>query len=306
MRAPRALPSWFVRGAVSAELLDAVTGLRDKALLERERALLERVASELPAAAATRAAPATIIELGADGRVRVAPLLDALVVRRGGVAWAPLNASEPSLSAACASLARRDPRVEILPLDVEVRAAARALARLPSPRLVLVPTGRLASLELDQAVAVLAQLRAATSPDDVFLVGFDQRTTSSACDAEDPRGVVPRLAFGALDRLARELRADFDRRAWRHETRWCAASSRVEEHLVARSRQPVFVDALGRPLLFAAGESIRVEACQRHPEPVADALLAAAGLARLHTWRDEGGAIALVLARACERAADGA
>ncbi|MCC6623079.1 MAG: L-histidine N(alpha)-methyltransferase [Deltaproteobacteria bacterium] len=293
---PRSLPSWFVRGAATAELRDAVTGLRERATRERERELLERVAPEI--AERTRG-HASVVEPEADGRPRVGPLLDAMLGLRSGVVWAPVNADEPSLSAASVSLARRDPRVEILPLPGHAAATGRMLARLPGPRLIVLPTGRLATLGPDEAAALLRTLRAVSSPLDTLLIGFDQRADgpSILSELDDPRGIGARFALGALERLTRELRADFDRRAWRHEMRWSAEASRVEHHLVARLRQPVFIDALGRPLLFEAGEGMLVERSQHHPRALADHVLALAGLERLGTWEHPDGGVALVLAR---------
>ena len=296
LRRPRSLPSWFVREAASRDLQAEVTRLREQALVPLERALVAAHATELVGLMSPRA---TLVELGADGRDRARPLVEALLARAGatGLGYVPAQADDAELVAASLALRASSPRLEVMPLRAELLQSPHVLARVAGPRLVFVPCGRLAPVSPVDAATWLRSLRAVSSPDDMLLLGVDQRVDAASLASELDDALTARFNMGVLERLGHELGADFDRQAWRHEVRWNGSASRSELHLVARSRQPVFVDALGLPLLFEAGESIHTESRQQYPEPLTDRLLFAGGWAREASFSGAGDEVALVLAR---------
>ena len=60
---------------------------------------------------------------------------------------------------------------------------------------------------------------------------------------DDPLGVTAAFNLNLLVRVNRELDGDFDVKAFSHRAVWNAPESRVEMHLVSRSRQRVQVRA---------------------------------------------------------------
>jgi len=296
MRRPRSLPGWFVREAASPELLDEVTHTRDAAVMPAERALL--IAAVETIAAAVRPG-ATLVELDADGRDRWSALGEGLLARHGRLGYAPVSPSEARLTASVVGASGRSPGLEVMAVRADFVQSVRFLVSVPGPRLLLLTAGRLAPFSPPEAATLLRTLRAVMHPDDRLVIVGDARTgdaiTGALADRDEAAGLERRLAMGAIERLVHELGADFDRRMWCHEVAWSDEAQRAEVRLVARARQPVFVDALGLPLLFARGESIHVESHQQLPEPVLDRLLFAGGFAPVARWRDD--AASLVLAR---------
>jgi len=78
-------------------------------------------------------------------------------------------------------------------------------------------------------------------------------------------------------RIDRELGGDFDLAAFDHKAVWNAVDSRIEMHLVSRTRQTVHV--AGRAFEFAAGESLHTE--NSYKFTVEDVT----GMARRAGWR---------------------
>ena len=81
---------------------------------------------------------------------------------------------------------------------------------------------------------------------------------------DDPLGVTAAFNRNLLVRVNRELGGDFDVNRFAHRAIWNAAASRVEMHLVSRSRQRVQVRGSGIDITFDAGESIWTESSYKY------------------------------------------
>jgi uncharacterized SAM-dependent methyltransferase len=100
-----------------------------------------------------------------------------------------------------------------------------------------------------------------------------------------------------LVRVNRELDADFDLGLFAHRAVWNAAASRVEMHLVSRSRQRVRVRASRLDLTVDRGESIWTErSCKYRIDGLAT-MLGRAGFHVTGQWQEDGFALTLAEAR---------
>jgi uncharacterized SAM-dependent methyltransferase len=113
---------------------------------------------------------------------------------------------------------------------------------------------------------------------------------------DDPLGVTAAFNLNLLIRVNRELGGDFDVRQFAHRAIWNARESRVEMHLVSRSRQRVRIRESGSDITLEAGESIWTESSYKYREDDLSPLLARAGFRVAGLWQEAG--FALTLARA--------
>src|SRR5258708_40112377 len=95
---------------------------------------------------------------------------------------------------------------------------------------------------------------------------------------DDPIGVTAAFNLNLLNRMNRELGANFDVRAFAHEVRWNEKETRIEMHLVSRQDQGVFVSSLDTAFPFEAGEPIWTESGHKFTEPQLDEYAPASGL----------------------------
>ena len=103
-------------------------------------------------------------------------------------------------------------------------------------------------------------------PGDALLLGTDLekdiRTQILAYD--DPAGVTAAFNLNILGRINRELGANFDLSAFRHEARWNSEERRIEMHLVSLRRQAVDIPAAGLRMMLNEGESIWTESSHKY------------------------------------------
>lgn len=170
-------------------------------------------------------------------------------------------------------------------------------------RLVLLLGSNLGNFEPDDALDLLADIRAHLSPEDGLLVGLDlvKPVWQLLRAYADPLGVTEACTRNALLRLNRELGADFRVETFLHRVEWNEAASSVDIFLESRRAQIVRVAELDLAVGFDAGERIGIERSFKWTPETAQALLTAAGFEAVARWIDEEAGFLNVLATASEQ-----
>jgi dimethylhistidine N-methyltransferase len=287
-RRPASLPAWLFYDDRGSALFERITDLPEYYLTRAERQILETHADEIVALAAQGSAdPLHVVELGAGTATKSQIVLRAVVRRQGQCLYVPVDVSAAALEAAVERLGREEPAVDVRPVLASHTGALPTIEEVGPRRLVLFVGSSIGNYEDDDAVALLRAVAGALAPGAALLLGTDRKKDPAVLIPayDDAAGVTAAFDLNVLERLDRELGADFDLGRWRHEARWNAARSRIEMHLVSRVDQDVTVPRLGTTR-FLAGESIHTESSHKYDLDHVDRLLAAAGFRRARTFTD--------------------
>ena len=92
-----------------------------------------------------------------------------------------------------------------------------------------------------------------------LLIGVDLKKDTRILEAayNDSKGITAAFNKNILVRFNHELDANFDMDAFNHHAFYNEEKSRIEMHLVSRSKQSVHID--GKLIPFEKGESIHTE-----------------------------------------------
>lgn len=257
---PRQLPSRYLYDPLGSALFDAICRLPWYQLTRAELELLTVRATEIFSALR----PLTrIVELGSGTGEKLTTLLEAGAAALTSVRLHLIDVSAPALDAAARALSafhavtvvthQAPYEIGLEELRREPRAGGRTLAMFLGSNIGnFDPAGR---------DALLWQIRGTLHRGDGFLMGADlvkpERELLLAYD--DPLQVTAAFNRNLLVRINRELAADFDLSAFRHQAIWNGAESRVEMHLMATRRQTVRVPAAGLSFDLDEGETIWTE-----------------------------------------------
>src|SRR5262249_32262235 len=109
------------------------------------------------------------------------------------------------------------------------------------------------------ALQFLKQVRRAVGAGGALLIGVDLRKDKATLDAAyaDAKGVTARFNLNLLQRINRELGADFQLNRFRHKAFYDPILGRVEMHLESLYAQIAHV--AGQRFNFAPGETIHTE-----------------------------------------------
>jgi L-histidine Nalpha-methyltransferase len=302
---PRQLPSRYFYDALGSALFEAICQLPWYRITRAERRLLARCGRDILA----RLEPlSTLVELGPGSGEKLAALIVA-----GGAGPARrrrLTLHLVDVSAAALDLAHRTlseladvEDMEVVIHEATYEAGLREFAAAPRSAgrtLTLFLGSNIGNFDPPGADAFLRNIRAALATGDALLIGADlvkpERELLLAYD--DPLGVTAAFNRNLLVRINRELGADFDVDAFRHQAVWNAAASRVEMHLVSTRRQKVRIPASLLDVEFDEGETMWTESSYKYePEGIVQAL-ERAGFRRGDQWIDEADRFALTLVEA--------
>jgi L-histidine N-alpha-methyltransferase len=285
------LSSKYFYDARGSELFEAITRQPEYYLTRVETALLDSVLSDI----AGRVGPHVhVVELGTGSGVKTQRLLAAL---DQPVAYTGVEISRSALVEAACELALTFPEIEVLPVCADFTDPVS----LPQPvrdavrTLVFFPGSTLGNFYEDEAVHLLASMRATMGPNGLGLIGLDLVKAPELLEAayNDAAGVTAAFTLNLLERLNREAAAMFDLGSFAHRAIYSAERQRIETAIVSLRDQIVLV--AGEQFAFASGEAIQVEISQKYTDASFARLAGEAGLVVEATWKAPGDAFALVL-----------
>lgn len=291
---PKWLPPKYFYDARGSRLFERITGLPEYYQTRTERSILRRITPALVEALEPRA----LVEFGSGSASKTRVLLDAMAASGGLEGYGAIEVSESALRASARRLVQRYPGLRVIGIVADFERPV-PLPFADRPRLILFLGSTIGNLGHDEAVRFLRRIAAGMSAEDGFLIGFDLVKDVARLEAayDDAEGVTAEFNRNVLRVLNRELDADFDPEAFRHEAFFDPGRSRIEMHLVSERTQVVRFSDLDWDVTFRAGESIRTEISHKYTRTSATGLLREAGL-RLARWDpDDEGLFALGLAR---------
>jgi L-histidine Nalpha-methyltransferase len=278
----RISPKYFYdqRGS---ELFDEICELPEYYPTRTELAIMRR---HLPEIAKLVGPQAAVIELGAGSSLKIRHLLDHLMQP---AAYVPVDISGQYLAAQADALAGDYPDLQIRPVLADFTRPFDLPSHPVTPRrnLVFFPGSTIGNFSRAQAHELLEVMRIEAGEDGCVLIGVDLKKDAGILRAayNDSRGVTAEFNLNMLRRLNRELGADFDLEAFRHEAVWDAQEGRIEMRLISEHDQNVRI--AGTAIDFRAGEFIVTEHSHKYGLDEFRALAARAGLDAPHVWLDE-------------------
>ena len=291
---PKELSPKYFYDERGSELFEEITQLPEYYLTRSERALLEAVIAGIVDAVH----PCSLIELGAGSATKTRLILDAM--RRQGCAarYVPIDVSKDFLEATAVQLKVEYPDMSILPVVSDITEAF-TLPALVSPTLIAFLGSTIGNFPREPAISVLSHIAKAMSSSDRFLLGADLRKDPAIIERayNDSRGITAAFNLNILERLNRELGANFPIDAFDHRAIYSTEHHRVEMHLTARRPHKVVIPEIGE-IAFVAGESIRTELSYKYDRESLDDILRASGLVMERWLPADDGSFALALARA--------
>jgi dimethylhistidine N-methyltransferase len=292
-RTPKSLPSKYFYDKRGSDLFEAICALEEYYPTRTETALLRRIAPEIAGAVPKGA---VMLEYGSGASTKTRLLLDAAPQL---YAYAPMDISPAALNGAVEAIERDYPALKVepivgdftRPLDLPADLAGR-------PKIGFFPGSTIGNFPPADAEAFLKGARRLLGPDAYFVVGVDMVKDEEVLIAayDDAKGVTAAFNLNLLARINRELGADFDLSAFRHQARWNARESRMEMHLVSKTAQQASI--AGRRFSFTEGESIHTENSYKYRVERFTALAEAAGWTVEKLWTAPPPAFSIFLLKA--------
>jgi dimethylhistidine N-methyltransferase len=285
---PKSIPPKYFYDEQGCRLFELICAQPEYALTRIERALME---SRLPGIAAAIGAVDCIVEPGAGDCGKVRLLIEALHPGQLVV----LDIAGSALAAAAEPLSHDYPGLAVTALGMDfildLEAAAPCLP--PGRRLIYYPGSSIGNFAPDEASALLARFHRLAGAGGQLLIGFDLKKDPVTLHRayNDAAGITAAFNLNLLERLNRELGADFDPARFRHYAFYNPVQGRIEMHLVSLAGQTVTVS--GQRFHFALGETLHTENSYKYRPDEFSAIAASAGWRPAGEWELDGFAVQL-------------
>ncbi|MEJ2543091.1 MAG: L-histidine N(alpha)-methyltransferase [Calditrichaceae bacterium] len=208
-----------------------------------------------------------LIELGSGDGTKTKILIKQLLQDNTDFSFIPVD-----ISAAANHQLVDELRKEIPNLSVEAQTGDyfQVMNELSSQsdnrRVILFLGSNIGNFSNEETDSFLAQLAEFTQTDDQVLIGFDLKKSPEIIIQayDDSAGYTRRFNLNLLERLNRELDANFDPDQFQHHTSYNPVSGEVKSYLVSKSEQTVTIKTLERDFYFAQWETIFMERSRKY------------------------------------------
>jgi dimethylhistidine N-methyltransferase len=280
LRPRKELPCKYFYDDRGSRLFDAICGLEEYYLTRCELEILRRDGARVAEALGPHC---VLIEYGSGSGVKTRLLLELL---DRPAAYVPVDISGEHLQRTAARLRDAFPRLAVRPIVADFTAPFPLPALPPGRPVVFFSGSTIGNFMPDEAVALLAGMGRLAGPDGGLLIGADLKKEADILERayDDARGVTAAFNLNLLERINRELGADFDLRRFRHQARYDAPHGRIEMYLVSLAEHTVRLGDVR--ISFRRGESIRTEYSHKYGLDDFAALASRAGLGVRRVWTD--------------------
>lgn len=277
---PPAIPPRFFYDTRGSELFEVICRQPEYYLPRAERRILRDNAAEI---AQLMGNGCVLIEPGAGASEKVRILLEWARPQ----AYVPLDIAGDFLRQSAADLAAEFPWLTVHAACVDFCHALDLPEGIPDGRRVaFFPGSSLGNFEPVEAECFLRTIACTVGLGGALLIGVDTKKDGDTLHAayNDRSGVTAAFNLNLLERINRELDADFDLRQFTHRAFYDDALGRVEMHLESRREQSVAV--AGERFEFETGSRIHTECSYKYSPEEFIRLAQRAGFGLIRRWQD--------------------
>jgi L-histidine Nalpha-methyltransferase len=265
---PKRLSSKYFYDDEGSRLFQQIMALPEYYLTRCELEIFTLKADEIFAACAGKSSSLELIELGAGDGAKTAVLIERFTRLGADLSYSSVDISQQALDDLSARFSRRFPNLKI---ETHLGDYFEVLGKLPPAdgerrRVVLFLGSNIGNFGRDASIGFFRRLRSVMNPGDLLLIGFDlEKDPAVILKAyDDSQGVTARFNLNLLNRINRELDADFDLRRFSHYAIYSPQESAARSFLISREKQSVRVGALERSFHFRPWEAIFMEISQKY------------------------------------------
>jgi len=229
-----------------------------------------------------------LIELGAGDATKSAYLLQYLLDKETNFTYLPIDISENVIAYLNITLPVTLPDLQITGLNGEYFEMLEKAASLSNKRKVVLFLGsNIGNLPVKEAERFCRKLREHLSPGDMLLIGFDLKKNPKTILAayNDKGGITKRFNLNLLERINRELGADFDVNQFEHYPTYDPETGACKSYLVSIADQQVKIGS--KTVHFAKDEYIFMEISQKFTVEETDAMAVNSGFKPVDRFFDD-------------------
>jgi len=229
-----------------------------------------------------------LIELGAGDATKSSYLLKYLMEQQADFTYLPIDISDNVISYLNIALPVTLPGLQITGLNGEYFDMLKKAASISNKRKVVLFLGsNIGNMPVKEAEDFVKELRNHLSPGDMLLIGIDLKKNPKTVLAayNDKEGITKRFNLNLLERINRELNADFDISQFEHYPTYDPETGSCKSYLVSSIDQDVRINGM-ETVSFLKDEYIFMEISQKFTVEQTDEMAVNAGFKPVNRFFD--------------------
>lgn len=256
----KTLPCKYFYDEYGSQLFDRICELPEYYPTRTEMGIMRAHVGEM---AALLRPGCRLIEYGSGSSLKTRILLDNTP---NLASYVPVDISREHLYKSACALSDIYPDLEVLPVCADYTEAFSLPwgSRAVTHSVVYFPGSTIGNFPPKQAACFLRQISELCGEGGGLLIGVDLKKAPQILEPayNDAQGVTAAFNLNLLDRINRELGADFDLTQWEHFACYNPFQGRIEMHLVSLCEQIVSIG--GTRIDFAEDEMIHTESSYKY------------------------------------------
>ena len=241
---PKYLDSKYFYDECGDKLFQQIMQCEDYYLTNCELEIMQKKAASIVDAFISHGEEFDLIELGPGDCTKSYFLLEQLIKKNIDFTFYPIDISSNVISTLENELPKRLPGLKMNGLNGEYLSMLDEANRLSKRKKVVLFMGsNIGNMTVDESIEFCKQVNNCLSPDDLLMAGFDlKKDPQIILNAyNDSAGITRSFNLNLLERINRELNADFITEQFRHFPVYNPESGECKSYLVSTCKQRVFI-----------------------------------------------------------------
>lgn len=282
-KSQKCLPPKLLYDKRGSEIFEKICLLKEYYPTRAETEILKTYSSEISKLIGPEA---IIIEPGSGAGDKIRYLLPYLIKPR---VYLPIEISRDILLRMTEELSNEFPQLKVMPVCADFSediVLPSGLKSSQNKKVVFFPGSTIGNLEPSEAVHFLKKIGKLVGHGGDLVIGVDLKKDPKYLKMayDDPQGITSDFNLNILERLNREVSADFDINNFAHEAVYDETQGRVEMHLVSKISQLVRVNET--VFRFHEGETIHTESSYKYNVDEFSELCGKARFKLKKVWKD--------------------
>ncbi len=232
-----------------------------------------------------------LIEFGAGDGTKTKVLLQHFVSQQADFSYIPIDISANILEKLTADLKENLPALKVNSICNDYFKAIEQLNQAATRqvrKVVLFLGANIGNFDQEENLVFLQKIAKHLTSGDQLMIGFDlKKDPAMILDAYfDKGGITRAFKLNLLERINRELDADFDTQQFQYFPIYDPAEGSIRSYLVSKTAQDVHINALDTIIHFEAWEAIYMERSQKFSLTDIENLATQAGFRVAHNFFD--------------------
>lgn len=202
-----------------------------------------------------------IAELGSGNSAKTGHIIDSFLKTRNSLLYVPLDISDILIESSDKLICNYNNLFISGIISYYEEGLEYLYKSVEYPKLIIFLGSSIGNFSPDEAVIFLTGIKKVMKSEDSLLIGFDMVKDKHILNNayNDRKGITSKFNLNILNRINRELGADFNTSLFEHNAIYNEEQSRIEMYLVIKSDSEFKIPDLDKKIKFIKGERIHTE-----------------------------------------------